>query len=82
MSGHDKGVDWWAIGVIMYEMLIGTTPFYNSNRNRMLKNIKQGSVVFPDKKRFKIDYSDELEDLIRKLVTVNPADRIGHTNDA
>ena len=29
---HDKSVDWWAMGVLMYEMLIGVTPFFNRNK--------------------------------------------------
>ena len=31
-SGHDFTVDWWAVGVLIYEMLIGVTPFFNRNR--------------------------------------------------
>ena len=30
-KGHDKSVDWWAVGILIYEMLIGVTPFYNKN---------------------------------------------------
>jgi serine/threonine protein kinase len=32
LSGHDMTVDWWALGILIYEMLIGVTPFYNKNR--------------------------------------------------
>ena len=31
-KGHDMTVDWWAVGILIYEMLIGVTPFFNRNR--------------------------------------------------
>ena len=30
-SGHDHSLDWWALGILVYEMLIGIPPFYNKN---------------------------------------------------
>ena len=38
-QGHDKAVDWWALGVLMYEMLIGVTPFFNKNKSVLLQKI-------------------------------------------
>ena len=38
-SGYDKAVDWWAVGILMYEMLIGVTPFFNRNQNVLLQKI-------------------------------------------
>ena len=34
--GHNFGIDWWALGVLIYEMRIGVTPFFNKNRNLLL----------------------------------------------
>jgi serine/threonine protein kinase len=63
-EGHDKSVDWWALGILIYEMLIGVTPFFNNNKQMLFTKIKNSKVVFPDRKKYKIDYSDELMDLV------------------
>lgn len=80
-SGHDKNVDWWAIGVLIYEMLIGVTPFYNRNRNMLIMKIKNSKVIFPDRTRYKIDYSDEIVDLIVKLLNKDKSQRLGSHGD-
>lgn len=76
-TGHDRNVDWWAIGVLIYEMLIGVTPFYNRNRNMLLMKIKNSKVIFPDRTKYKIDYSDEIVDLIVGLLAKDKTKRLG-----
>lgn len=76
-SGYDKSVDWWAVGILMYEMLIGVTPFFNRNQNVLLQKIQTSKVVFPDRKRYKIDFSDDFKDLVNKLLTKDQTQRLG-----
>lgn len=46
--GHTAAVDWWTLGILLYEMLFGTTPFKGSNRNKTFTNILKHDVTFPD----------------------------------
>lgn len=80
-TGHDKNVDWWALGILIYEMLIGVTPFYNRNRNMLLMKIKNSKVIFPDRTRYRIDYSDEIVDLIVNLLAKDKSKRLGYKGD-
>ena len=81
-QGHDLTVDWWAVGILIFEMMFGCTPFFNSNRGVLYSKIKQSRVVFPSKRTFAIEYSDELVDLIVKLLKKNKEERLGSLNDA
>ena len=76
-KGYDKNVDWWSIGVLIYEMLIGVSPFLNKNRNQMMNKILKKKVAFPDRTIYDIDYSDEIMDLIQKLLEKDKTKRLG-----
>ena len=46
--GHTSAVDWWTLGILVYEMLFGTTPFKGKNRNQTFANILRDEVPFPE----------------------------------
>ena len=76
-EGHTFSVDWWALGVLVYEMMVGISPFYNRNRNQILEKIKRSRVVFPDPDRFKIHLTDDCKDFILSLLDKEPRTRLG-----
>ena len=42
--GHDKAVDWWSLGILLFEMLVGLPPFYSENTNLMYELIQKVSL--------------------------------------
>ena len=62
-------------------MLIGVTPFFNKNRELLLTKIQKSKVVFPDRNKYKIKYSDEIADLITKLLDRDTSKRLGSKDD-
>lgn len=80
-KGHNKSVDWWAIGVIIYEMVIGVTPFFNRNRNMLLMKIKNSKIIFPDQEKYQIFYSKQFIDIVSKLLLKDKDKRLGNKGD-
>ncbi|KAK8882623.1 hypothetical protein M9Y10_045265 [Tritrichomonas musculus] len=72
-EGASFASDWWAFGVLIYEMLVGETPFYDPNDNRMYQLICHGEISFP------IGIDDTTQDLIKSLLRVDPTQRLGCT---
>jgi serum/glucocorticoid-regulated kinase 2 len=76
-TGHDFSVDWWAVGVLIYEMLIGVTPFFNRNKQVLMSKIRHSKVVFPDRAHYQIEYSDELVSIVSGLLRKDRQTRMG-----
>jgi len=70
-KGHGRGVDWWALGILIYEMMVGYPPFYDENPLGIYEKILAGHAEFP---RF-VDPTSK--SLIRKLLTSDRTKRLG-----
>ncbi|KAL7720819.1 non-specific serine/threonine protein kinase [Entamoeba marina] len=77
---HTASVDWWTLGVLLYEMLYGKSPFVSNSRRGTFKKIKESKIQFP--KFHKYSISKRAKDLIRKLLNPNPTNRLGSISGA
>lgn len=76
-SGYTKMVDFWSLGVLIFEMCCGWSPFYADNVQQMYKNIAFGKVRFP-----KEVLSSEGRAFVKGLLNRNPKHRLGSQDDA
>ncbi|KAL1118390.1 hypothetical protein V6Z11_D01G031500 [Gossypium hirsutum] len=83
-DGHGNGVDWWAFGVFVYELLYGTTPFKGASNEITLRNIASSSrqMRFAHAPGVEEAGISEAKDLIEKLLVKDPSRRLGCTNGA
>jgi protein kinase A len=74
-KGHDKGVDYWAFGVLIYEMLVGRSPFYSYGTDQvsLFKRIVQVKYTFPNGGMV----HELAQDLIQRLIVRRQANRLG-----
>ncbi|XP_042436895.1 serine/threonine-protein kinase UCN-like [Zingiber officinale] len=75
-EGHGFAVDWWALGILAYEMAYGQTPFRGRNRKETLRNILTLLPMFPGRRR------TDLTDIIERLVVKDPERRLGFSGGA
>lgn len=77
-SGHGNGVDWWAFGVLIHELLFGVTPFKGNSKEVTLRNIAASrDVKFSEKDEGEEKGMTEAKDLIEKLLVKDPRRRLG-----
>jgi len=74
-KGHGKAVDWWALGTLLYEMLTGLPPFYDTNVQRMYHKILHEPLRFPKSEGRQM--SEEAKELLRGLLERRIASRLG-----
>jgi serine/threonine protein kinase len=70
-QGHSFGVDWWTLGILIYEMLASYPPFYDEDPMKTYAKIMHGQLVFP------MHFTKNSVDLIRRLLHHRSTKRLG-----
>lgn len=72
-SGYNKSVDFWQLGILLYEMLVGCTPFIDSDPVKLFQKIKNCKIKFPK------NINKNAKTLIRHFLIVDINKRLGCT---
>ncbi|KAI5562081.1 hypothetical protein BDE02_15G031400 [Populus trichocarpa] len=73
-TGHGTTADWWSVGVILFELIIGIPPFNAEHPQTIFDNILNRNIPWP---RVPEEMSPEAQDLIDRLLTEVPDQRLG-----
>ncbi|CZT01212.1 probable cAMP-dependent protein kinase [Rhynchosporium agropyri] len=74
-KGYNKSVDWWSLGILIFEMLCGFTPFWDGGSPmKIYENILKGRVKYPPY------IHPDAQDLLQRLITSDLTKRLGNTH--
>ncbi|KAG1439423.1 hypothetical protein G6F56_012305 [Rhizopus delemar] len=71
-KGHSKSVDWWSLGILIFEMMAGHPPFYDDNHFGIYERILGGKVQYPGY------FETAAKDLLKKLLVIDITRRLGN----
>ncbi|XP_019753408.1 microtubule-associated serine/threonine-protein kinase 3 isoform X2 [Dendroctonus ponderosae] len=74
-QGYGKPVDWWSMGIILYEFLVGCVPFFGETPEELFAHTVQDDIEWPTNEDWSIQ--EEAKDLITVLLQHSPRDRLG-----
>ena len=79
---YDKAIDWWAVGVLLFELLVGKSPFHDRSAYKIKERIKH-KYKLPDwPSPMECPYSQQFRDLVSKLLQKTPSNRLGSQGGA
>ncbi|KAM3938804.1 microtubule-associated serine/threonine-protein kinase 3 isoform 7-T7 [Leptodactylus fuscus] len=73
-QGYGKPVDWWAMGIILYEFLVGCVPFFGDTPEELFGQVISDDIVWPGGDE---SLPGDAQDLITRLLRQNALDRLG-----
>ncbi|XP_017396358.1 microtubule-associated serine/threonine-protein kinase 2 isoform X4 [Cebus imitator] len=73
-QGYGKPVDWWAMGIILYEFLVGCVPFFGDTPEELFGQVISDEIVWPEGDDA---LPPDTQDLTSKLLHQNPLERLG-----
>ncbi|XP_073501372.1 microtubule-associated serine/threonine-protein kinase 2 [Phyllobates terribilis] len=73
-QGYGKPVDWWAMGVIVYEFLVGCVPFFGDTPEELFGQVISDEIAWPEGEEA---LPSDAQDLVSKLLRQSPLERMG-----
>lgn len=74
-QGYGKPVDWWSMGIILYEFLVGCVPFFGETPEELFAHTVNDDIEWPDNEDWSVQ--EEAKDLIVALLQHSPRERLG-----
>lgn len=72
VKAYGKPVDWWALGIIIYELVSGMIPFNAENDRKLYNKILNGHYKVPN------NFSPDLKDIVKHLLQIDVTKRYGN----